>query len=50
MNNILHEKQQIGNFRVLNIIKGGFFNETYKVLDENDNPFFMKIYVMKRVP
>ena len=50
MNNILEQNQRIGKYRVQNLIKGGHFNETYRVVDDNDDSYFLKIFVMKRVP
>lgn len=40
----------IENYKVLHLIKQNEYTETYKVVNENDNPYFMKVYVMKRTP
>lgn len=42
--------KQIGNYTIQNLIKANLYTETYRVEDEFHQPFFMKIYVMKRVP
>lgn len=40
----------IGNFTIQSLIKANLYTETYRVEDLSQQPFFMKVYVMKRVP
>lgn len=47
---ILIRGQQIGNYKVQSLIKENQYTETYRVEDADGNPFFMKVFVMKRVP
>lgn len=41
---------QIGNYKVLHLIKQNEYTETYKVVNENDYHYFLKVYVLKRTP
>ena len=41
---------QIGNYKVLHLIKQNEYTETYKVVNENDYPYFLKVYILKRTP
>lgn len=47
---ILAKGNQINNYTVQHLIKQNEYTETYKVVNENDNPYFLKVYVMKRTP
>ena len=40
----------IGNYTIQSLIKANLYTETYRVEDLSLQPFFMKVYVMKRVP
>ena len=42
--------QQIDKYTVQSLIKENLYTETYRVEDEDGNPFFMKVFVIKRVP
>ena len=47
----LFEKgHRIGDYIVQSLIKENLYTETYRVEDENLTPFFMKAFVIKRVP
>ena len=41
---------KINNYTVQHLIKQNEYTETYKVVNENGNPYFLKVYVMKRTP
>lgn len=47
---VLNENTKIGRFTVQNIIKENEYTETYRVIDDNDNVYFLKLYVLKRTP
>ena len=47
---IFSEGNKINNYTVQHLIKQNEYTETYKVVNENDNPYFLKVYVMKRTP
>ena len=47
---ILTRGQQIDKYRVQSLIKESLYTETYRVEDEDGNPFFMKVFVIKRMP
>ena len=47
---ILAAGNQIDNYRVVRQITQNEYTETYKVVNENDHPHFLKVYVMKRTP
>ena len=42
--------QQIDKYTVQRLIKENLYTETYRVEDEDGNPFFMKVFVVKRMP
>ena len=47
---ILLAGNRIGNYVVQHLIKQNEYTETYKVVNENDRAYFLKVYVMKRTP
>lgn len=47
---ILTRGQQIDRYKVQSLIKESLYAETYRVEDEDGNPFFMKVFVIKRMP
>ena len=47
---ILTRGQQIDRYTVQSLIKENLYTETYRVEDENGTPFFMKVFVTKRMP
>lgn len=46
----LHEGQKIGDYTVQSLIKKNLYTETYRVEDEKQQVFFLKLFVMKRLP
>lgn len=42
--------ERIHQYRVQSLIKENLYTETYRVEDEDNNPYFMKVFVLKRVP
>lgn len=47
---ILQPNQKIGNYEVKRLIKENHYCETYRVEDENEEPFFLKIFELKNTP
>jgi len=47
---ILQEGAMVGDYKVLHLIKENEYTETYKVVNEDNNPYFVKLYVLKRTP
>lgn len=42
--------QRIGRFTVQNLIKENLYTETYRVQDEDNNPYFLKAFLVKKMP
>ena len=47
---ILQNNQKIGTYEVKRLIKQNHYCETYRIEDENGNPFFLKLYILKNTP
>ena len=47
---ILNNKQHIGKYEVVRLIKENSYCETYRVEDEKEEPFFLKLFVLKNTP
>lgn len=47
---ILTRGQQIEKYTVQSLIKENIYTESYRVEDEDGNPYFMKVFVTKRMP
>ena len=47
---ILTNKQKIDKYEVSRLIKENNYCETYRVDDENGNPFFLKLFIIKNTP
>lgn len=47
---ILSIHQKIGNYEVIRLIKENKYCETYRVEDENGDPFFLKLFILKNTP
>lgn len=47
---ILKQNQEIGKYEVVRLIKENNYCETYRVEDENRQPFFLKLFVLKNIP
>ena len=47
---VLTSNQHIGNYEVKRLIKENNYCETYRVDDENGNPFFLKLFILKNTP
>lgn len=47
---ILQENQTIGKYEVKRLIKENQYCETYRVEDEKEEPFFLKLFILKKTP
>lgn len=47
---VLTNNQHIGNYEVKRLIKESLYCETYRVEDANEEPFFLKLFVLKNTP
>lgn len=47
---ILTRGQQVDKYTVQSLIKENLYTETYRVEDEDGNPYFMKVFVTRRMP
>lgn len=42
--------QKVSKYIVQSLIKENLYTETYRVEDEDNNPYFMKVFVLKKMP
>ena len=47
---ILQDNQSIGKYEVKRLIKESQYCETYRVEDEKEEPFFLKLFILKNTP
>ena len=47
---LLEKDFTIKTYKVQSLIKQNEYTETYKVINEDNHPYFLKLYVMKRTP
>ena len=47
---ILTNKQNIGKYEVIRLIKENHYCETYRIEDEKGEPFFLKLFILKNTP
>ena len=47
---LLQGNQTIGNYEVKRLIKENRYCETYRVEDEKEEPFFLKLFILKNTP
>lgn len=47
---ILNTGQLVGRYTVQSLIKENLYTETYRVEDEDHNPYFLKTFLMKKMP
>lgn len=47
---IFNTNDCVGRFRVQSIIKSNLYTETYRVEDDNNVPYFLKLFILKRLP
>ena len=47
---VLTNNQRIDNYEVIRLIKENNYCETYRVEDEKEEPFFLKLFIIKNTP
>ena len=47
---VLSRGQKLGKYLIQNLIKENLYTETYRVEDEDNNPYFLKLFILKQVP
>lgn len=47
---VLNKSEQIGRYKIQNLIKSNLYTETYRIEDEDNNPFFLKLFALKKLP
>lgn len=47
---ILSNNQRIGKYEAIRLIKENNYCETYRVEDEKEEPFFLKLFILKNTP
>lgn len=47
---VLNENATIGKYRIQSLIKENEYTETYRVVTENENVYFLKLYILKKTP
>lgn len=47
---VLLEEERVGKYRVQNLIKANHYTETYRVEDADHNAFFLKLFIINRMP
>ncbi len=46
---VLKTSEVLGNFRIQNLIKENLYTETYRVVDKDENPYFLKLFNLKKL-
>lgn len=47
---VLTTSDSIGAYRVQSLITSNYYTETYRVVDSDDHPFFLKLFIVNRLP
>lgn len=47
---VLNREDIIAGYRVQNLIKSNLYTETYRVQDSNSTPFFLKLFILGKIP
>ena len=47
---ILQNNSRVGRFVVQSLIKQNAYTETYRAIDDNNTPYFLKLFVVSRLP
>ena len=47
---IFNTGDYVGGYKVQSLIKQNEYTETYKTVNANEQPYFLKVYIMKRTP
>lgn len=47
---VLSKSEKIGIYTVQSLIKANHYTETYRVVDSNNQPFFLKVFILNNLP
>ena len=47
---VFNDSDVIDGLRIQNLIKSNLYTETYRVVDIDDNPFFLKVFIPGKMP
>lgn len=47
---VLQNASNVGKYTVQNLIKANYYTETYRAVDEDNNPYFLKLFVLNNLP
>jgi len=47
---IFNTGDYVGGYKIQSLIKQNEYTETYKTVNANEQPYFLKVYIMKRTP
>ena len=47
---VLSKSEKIGGYTVQNLIKANHYTETYRVVDGDNRPFFLKLFILNNLP
>lgn len=47
---LLHSSDVVDGFTVQSLIKSNLYTETYRVIDRNGDPFFLKLFLINKLP
>lgn len=47
---VLFQSEKIGGYTVQSLIKANHYTETYRVVDANNRPFFLKLFILNNLP
>ena len=47
---VLDSSEKIGIYTVQNLIKANRYTETYRIVDGDDHPFFLKVFLLGNIP
>ena len=47
---VLKQTEKIGVYTVQNLIKANRYTETYRIVDEDNHPFFLKLFILNTIP
>lgn len=47
---VLQTGSNLGSYTIQSLIKQNEYTETYKAVNENGNPYFLKLYILKKTP
>lgn len=46
---VLENNTRVSKYKVVSLIKNNQYTETYKAVDEDDNPYFLKLFILSQI-